>query len=520
MLWTVGDRAARQGCRIGIGDAISSSPPYTRHVLASSAVLVANRDLNLRPIVRGDAWDAPVTWAHSTDLRDPTPFLSVGQLVLTTGSQFNDAGPDDFRDYVDRLVATGIAGIGFGTELYRDGTPEELVEVCDRTHLSLFEVPYRTPFIAISRAVADAVARESRARDDWARDAQRNISAAALREGGVREAVRAAAAELDRIVLLLGSDGRVTMRSPNRRHSGQVDAESAAHELLRAGRTASRSLDGGSGYVQTLGKPSALRGALAILGDPLDRAARSVVTTLVALAEMSLETANSGSAAIRALRQQCLTLMVDGRWEIVSAVLGQDALPRDDVVVLWLPNRAGLDWEARSMIEDLEVTPRTLVADYDGALVVVTSKPRGIRNARNFAALGLPVGMSAVTPIPEIGTAMDQARLAAESAPPGAVSTFDRATDTVFGLLKRSDVSVRARRRLANMAATPDSAELLRCARAWFDSNCQWEPAARELGMHRHSLQARIDRLGDLLGVRLDEFAGRAELWALLTAGD
>ena len=60
--------------------------------------------------------------------------------------------------------------------------------------------------------------------------------------------------------------------------------------------------------------------------------------------------------------------------------------------------------------------------------------------------------------------------------------------------------------------------ELLRYASAWLAHNCAWDPAARELGIHRHSLKARMDDVGIALGLSLDSFAGRAELWALLAA--
>ena len=53
--------------------------------------LLHNRALNLRLVVPepdSKALDAPVSWVHSSDLDDPTPFLDPGQLLLTDGTQF------------------------------------------------------------------------------------------------------------------------------------------------------------------------------------------------------------------------------------------------------------------------------------------------------------------------------------------------------------------------------------------------------------------------------------------------
>ena len=57
---------------------------------------------------------------------------------------------------------------------------------------------------------------------------------------------------------------------------------------------------------------------------------------------------------------------------------------------------------------------------------------------------------------------------------------------------------------------------LLAAARAWFAANTAWDPAARALDIHRHTLRARIDELGDVLNLDLSSFSGRAQLWAAL----
>ena len=53
------------------------------HGIALGAVL-ARRDLGLRPVVA--AGDPAVSWAVSSELADPTPYLRGGELLLTAGS--------------------------------------------------------------------------------------------------------------------------------------------------------------------------------------------------------------------------------------------------------------------------------------------------------------------------------------------------------------------------------------------------------------------------------------------------
>ena len=96
--------------------------------------LLDSRELGLTLLTRpdelpADALAATVTWVHSSDLADPTPFLDEGHVLLTTGTQFGgdaDGGESDaaFADaYVGRLRETGVAALGFGTEVIRAGTP-------------------------------------------------------------------------------------------------------------------------------------------------------------------------------------------------------------------------------------------------------------------------------------------------------------------------------------------------------------------------------------------------------------
>jgi purine catabolism regulator len=48
---------------------------------------------------------------------------------------------------------------------------------------------------------------------------------------------------------------------------------------------------------------------------------------------------------------------------------------------------------------------------------------------------------------------------------------------------------------------------------AWLEHNGQWDAAAAELGVHRHTLRNRIHRVSELLGRDLDVAAVRVELW-------
>ena len=76
------------------------------------------RDLDVRLAAGADGLDAAVRWVHISELEDPTPWLSGGELLLTTGMQLTDA--DQQREYVARLARHGLAGLGLGTGFAHD----------------------------------------------------------------------------------------------------------------------------------------------------------------------------------------------------------------------------------------------------------------------------------------------------------------------------------------------------------------------------------------------------------------
>lgn len=117
--------------------------------------LLSAEDLDLA--IRGSAAIAPVPvqWVAVTELEDPSPFLSGGEVVLTTGMRQRTGAVQ--RRFVESVHRAGALAIGFGTGLSLERVPGPLLEEANRLGLPVFEVPYRTPFIAVGKLVADAL---------------------------------------------------------------------------------------------------------------------------------------------------------------------------------------------------------------------------------------------------------------------------------------------------------------------------------------------------------------------------
>ena len=117
--------------------------------------MVTARDLlgdvaGVRLLSGEGAVDVPVRWVHISELKDPTPWLSGGELLLTTGMQLNTVQRQ--REFVDRLADHRVAGLGFGIGFGHRQVPSALLQAAAQRDLPVFEISYETPFIAITEA--------------------------------------------------------------------------------------------------------------------------------------------------------------------------------------------------------------------------------------------------------------------------------------------------------------------------------------------------------------------------------
>src|SRR3954471_21483157 len=87
-------------------------------------------ELGLELAAGAGAAAAPVRWVHISELQDPTPWLSGGELMLTTGIPLDrEVRP---RCFVGILADTNLAGLGFGTGFSHGELPPALVEEAEK----------------------------------------------------------------------------------------------------------------------------------------------------------------------------------------------------------------------------------------------------------------------------------------------------------------------------------------------------------------------------------------------------
>ncbi|WP_186778789.1 PucR family transcriptional regulator [Streptomyces salinarius] len=194
--------------------------------------------LGLKLLGGEDELDRTVRGVMTTDLRDPSRYLSGGELVLT-GLAWR-RGPADSEPFVRLLVQAQVAALAAG-EAELGSVPEDLVVACARHRLPLFAVHESVAFATITEHVVRQVSGERAGDLAAVVDRHRRMMTSGPAGGGP-----------DVVLDLLGSDLdlRAWVLSPTGRQvAGPKDAEPAlstevcaklAAEHLAATRTGRR----------------------------------------------------------------------------------------------------------------------------------------------------------------------------------------------------------------------------------------------------------------------------------------
>lgn len=460
--------------------------------------------------------DREVQWVHNSELVDPTPFLSDGLLLLTTGAQLGEHDEKAAADYVTRLVRRGVLALGFGSGVHRQGVPEELIAACTQIGLALFEVPYDIPFLAIARVHAAAIAAHAYARRTWALEAHRALAVAALRPQGLEAALSELSRRLGCWVGLFDASGGLAHQHPSS-ESRQTDAvASEVAGLLARGGSASRTVEDGATTftIFTLGRTGQLRGALAIAAAALDPETRAVVSSVIAMAGLALEQNAQLGRAQRRLRTQVLAMLLADDPAPARRVLG--SLPPAPVVVAVADtDRPGtvIDWGDR-----MDGAP--FIAESADGLVMCLGLAQAEALDRMAGRFALRVGVSDAVDYAAFSQAHAQALTALRRGGSGVTRYADATTGGVLDALSTDEARLLARSRLAPLHAhdAATGTDLERTLRVWLEHDAHSERTAAALGIHRHTLRTRIAQAAALLETDLSSFPARAELWVSLHA--
>jgi len=196
------------------------------------------RDLDIRLVAGEAGLDRPVRWVHISELADPTPWLSGGELLLTTGMNLSDAATQ--RAFVERLVAHDLAGLGLGTGFAHAGVPKPLLETAAALGFPLFEVPYDVPFIAVTEKAFSHLVNEQYAVLQRALSAHERLERIVLSEQGLDGVTAALASLIGGTAIVYDTRGEALARSDGAEPLAPEVLDAAGAELRERARAGAR----------------------------------------------------------------------------------------------------------------------------------------------------------------------------------------------------------------------------------------------------------------------------------------
>ena len=502
--------------------------------------------------------DAPVRWVHISELPDPTPWLSGGELLLTTGIQLDTEKRQ--REFVRLLAGHHLSGLGFGTGFDHAQVPTGVVKEAEELGFPVFEVPYELPFIALTEKAFTRLVNEQYEVLQRGIAIHKRLERLVLEESGLDEVVRALAAATGGAVCVLSGRGETISAKAFRRPLPEPALEHVRAEVVRR----SEELGGGAGRAtenaefapdhpdiagRSLVLPVSLRGRGAPqawlvaardtggLGD-FERLILQQAVTVVAL-ELMRQRAMRDTE--RRLAGDVLAEALTGRLseEELAMRLRPFGIGHNAAVLVFSGNDGAPAPQAEGELDRFlaDGGVGALVATRERLLCAVVDAREDVdpvalaSRARDVIAgeggTPLRAAASRAAPVGSLRRTFHEARCALEAAAlangssPAVASYRDLGAFQLLLSLQDDD----ALRLYCDSVLGPleDASgeygdELIRSLEAFIEQNGQWEKAARELFCHRHTLRYRIRRVEQLTGRDLSNARDRIEFWLALRA--
>lgn len=485
--------------------------------------LAEQPDLGLTVVAGAEHAGRTILWAHAIELADPAPYLSGGELVMTTGINVGKTNKAQF-DYVSRLVAADAAALAFDTGTNFRQVPDGILSAGDELGLPVLRVPASTPFIAITRAVIDAINADQLKSVQRTVEQQERLARETL-GGGIPALVDALSRALSATtVVVVSTDGRLLAGG-----GPEIDRVAAlTGELIgtRRGRPepASRVVADGEGYctLQTLRAGSVERGCLAVRSDlPLSSPDRLLVAHAVSLISIELEKPTRVLDAEQRLRTAVTQALIDGPVE--PTVLRYFGFEPDAEVVAVALTGAGPALAAEARIQRMlhrGGAPFLMCSSREDIVVIVPTAEQArlsllVKELR--AELGMPVvgGSSGAGHLADLALLTSRARAAARAPSGEPLRRYDElgVFDAILG--DRTPAELAA---LGDVLRPLDGHDLVATLTEFLECNGHLENAAAALGVHRHTMRNRLGRIAELLGCGLDSADIRVQLLLAIRA--
>lgn len=462
-----------------------------QRALALQEVIPATRDFEI---------------VQTSELPDPSQFLLPHSIVLTIGISFQN-NEHQFGEYMSRLADAGVVALGFGTGLAFQSIPQALIDAAKHHHIGLFEVPHDTPFISIQTVVNKELANRQIRQQEQLVASQRRANQAAI-TGGVEKLIEQLTTDLQAAVAIKDNDQRLITHAKY----GALDATKPAEDVFVINH---KMLTFGDRFHQLI----------TVSDTPLDSAQRNLIKHCASLADLMLQRPHSLRNARSELNALALSMLLGFAGEasqiekIFAGIADSHGHVRPVVI------HSNIDRHINQAIETIDknlvVHTRELCSihlDKYTALFLF----RGSRDVENIielfgeyaAKIRICIGGSRPWKsvdqelIRSLVTSAKSIPLGEHLGPQGNTLAWLRGSAVMEALDQRAHETLG---RLENHDRQHDTHLRLTLA-THLQRGAQVTATAEALGIHRHTVRSRLERISEICEVDLENPVTRAEL--------
>ncbi|KAB2343267.1 PucR family transcriptional regulator [Actinomadura rudentiformis] len=512
-------------------------------------------DLRLAVVTGEDQLDRVIRWVVTTDMLDPSRYLSGRELVLS-GLVWR-SGPADSEIFVQSLAKAGVSALA-AWDADAGTIPDDLIEACRKHRLPLFRVPEDVAFATVTEEVVRHLSTARAADLTAVLDRHRRLVAGATEGAGLGSVLELVGRDLGMHCWVVTPTGRVVAGShplPD-----DIDPAGVARVFLTAPRLPHR-LRTPDLSIFPVAADTTSRVAdwfIVCEGDweewPPER--RALTGELAAIVALERVRSDDRLSVEGRLAQELVRL-------IVAAAGTDEILPRLELsgldvlssfVAVAATARGNLrPGELRTLLGEILPGPRTappeggpsgaapprpVVGLLDEEVIALLPVPAehdvagGIHRvlqtlAPGLTDSGLAVGVSDVVAAGELRGAVEEARyarrLAAGRTDPVCVVGHDElATHVLLLASVPDDVRHMFRVRLLDPLRTYDEehkADLIRTLETFLQNSGSWTRCAEQLHLHVNSVRYRIQRIEELTGRNLSRLEDRVDFFLALRLG-
>jgi purine catabolism regulator len=454
-----------------------------------------------------------VDWAHNTEVEEPWQWLSAGELLLTLGRNF-PAKPGEQVAFIKNLSDAGLAGLDLAAGWFAPELTPEAAKLADDLGFPIIQTAYEIPFVLIARSVAEETSRTKQ--QTKILRMYESFRQSSLQRKSEEEQLLVLSEYLDsKLAILNTKTFRVILPFEFKISENLISQIKSARGKAPL-PAVFRVKDEEANYLLVSMGDEEQSLLVQTDTDEIDLIMLQHTASVVSfLAERFLANLGSQTTSGHRLLSQLLDNLVDR--ELAHERLSQFKLESGPWKV---------SCPSSEVVTDLDFVNTMLIRSKVPSIATIGSQGLIILTNADFewseefldALTGTQstVGISSqVNSLSQLADGAREANWARELAKASKtrISNYGE-TDSIFMPRTVSGAKVAVETILGPLIEYDNlhNAELMKSLQAFFAANMSWQQASTELGIHRQTLNYRMQRVGEITNRNISEISDLAEL--------